>query len=233
MINGLPTLTQFIDFFSSAMKAIAIRFKATPIASSEDLADFVHTRSSYISQTALYGYLKARMGTRYRMLFADPVFSQSMRASAVKVFLSCLSDLTIYTVARANRSGTLSVAEADALAHFCFETAAERALVDTPDEMIPKDARSVFDARLAQTNWAAHAVGLAAFKPSELDLVRHAPVIDEFKELDREIVENSIRLRWADVREQFLKRQNPDAICAEWKTRFATMEPTVIEPMRE
>ena len=228
MINGLPKLTQFTDFFSSAMKAVAIRFKSAPIASSEDLVDFVHTRSSYISQTALYGYLKARMGTRYRMLFEDPVFSQAMRASAVKIFLSCLSDLTIYTVARANRSGALSVAEADSLARFCFDSAAERALIDTPNEMIPADARSVFDARLARTNWAAHAVGLAAFKPSEIDLVLHAPVIDEFKELDREIVENSIRLRWADVREQFLKRQKPDSICAEWKMKLS-ME----EPMRE
>lgn len=233
MINGLSGLTQFTDFFSSAMKAIAIRFKATPIASSEDLVDFVHTRSSYISQTALYGYLKARIGTRYRLLFDDPVFSQAVRASAVKVFLSCLSDLTIYTVARANRSGVLSVAEADALARFCFESAAQRALFDTPDEMIPKDARSVFDARLARTNWAAHAVGLAAFKPSEIDLVLHAPVIDEFKELDREIVENSIRLRWADVREQFLKRQKPDAICAEWKAKFSAHEPMAEEQMRE
>ena len=42
-------------------------------------------------------------------------------------------------------------------------------------------------------------------------------IADELKEQDGEIVTNSIRFRWRDVREQLRKRIDRDAICAEWR----------------
>ena len=38
----------------------------------ESLRSFVSSRSSYIAQVSLYGYLKARAGTRYVSLIKDP-----------------------------------------------------------------------------------------------------------------------------------------------------------------
>jgi hypothetical protein len=45
-------------------------------------------------------------------------------------------------------------------------------------------------------------------------LLRYAPIVDEFKELDREIVRNSIRFRWRDVRAQLRRRLRPEAFNA-------------------
>ena len=52
----------------------------------------------------------------------------------------------------------------------------------------------------AATDWAAAAAGEAAFAGSAADLVRVAPVAEEFKALDRPIVRNSMRFRWREVR---------------------------------
>ena len=45
----------------------------------------------------------------------------------------------------------------------------------------------------------------AAFTESPAGLVRWAPVMDELKELDEEIVRNSIRFRWQEVRREFAR----------------------------
>ena len=44
--------------------------------------------------------------------------------------------------------------------------------------------------------------------------MRFAPVIDEYKALDREIVTNSIRFRWRDARDQLRRRLDAPALAA-------------------
>jgi len=65
------------------------------------------------------------------------------------------------------------------------------------------------------------AAGEAAFAGSVADLIRFAPVVDEFKMLDGKFVANSIRFRWRDVREQFRRRADAAAIVADWRLRSA------------
>ncbi len=74
-----------------------------------------------------------------------------------------------------------------------------------------------FEARIKQTHWANAAIGENAFTFSPKALLDSAPIADELKAQDAEIVTNSIRFRWRDVREQLRKRIDRDAICAEWR----------------
>ncbi|HSM19907.1 MAG TPA: hypothetical protein VK844_06015 [Hyphomicrobiales bacterium] len=210
------------------LKALAIRFDRSPIDTVEKLTEFVRTRASYVAQTSLYGYLKTRMGTRFPEFFEDEVFSASIRMAAAKLFVSCLGDLTVFAVAVAGRDGRLEASEAAALAQQCFEQAMELTLVDQPPENVPDDALEAFRARTDATIWANAAQGADAFAGSEQDILRFAPVVDEFKRLDREIVSNSIRFRWRDVREQLRKRIDADRVCADWRRRAG--EPAVPEP---
>ena len=77
--------------------------------------------------------------------------------------------------------------------------------------------RSRFDRRLRETDWREAAVGDAAFALSPADLVRHAPVIDEFKQLDRGIVATSVGHKWRQVRTAFRDRAIPERIAADWR----------------
>ncbi len=202
-------------------RGLAERFDDSPIDSPARLAHFVRTRSSFIGQTTLYGYLKTRMGTRYRYMFADDVFAHSLRIAAAQVFASCLADLTIYCIARVVRDGGLAETEAQAFAEWIYAEGFEQGLRDISAKNRPDGALQRFQARIATLQWDKVGTGLEEFDPSGEDLVRFAPVIDAFKELDGEIVKNSIHLKWGNVREQWERRVRPGDLAEGWSARNA------------
>lgn len=193
------------------------RFFPRPIGSVDALERFVGTRAAYVAQTSLYGYLKTRMGTRYPEHFNDPVFALSIRAAAVRLFASCAADLTVYAVAVTGAEGRLDAAASAGLAQHCFGGALAAGLGASAGEELPADAPARFAGRAQRTLWAGAARGLDAFAGSADDLIRFAPVTDAFKALDRDIVRNSIRFRWLDVRGQVNRRVDGAAVCADWR----------------
>ena len=131
------------------------RFDTRPIDTVEALTHFVHTRSAYVAQTSLHGYLKARMGTSFRYFFTDDEFSKSIRIASINVFLSCLADLTIFSVATAACGKAADSKTAAALAEHCYRHAAHRCLDPSDWQYAPDDVESMFAARAALANWLA------------------------------------------------------------------------------
>lgn len=133
------------------------------------------------------------------------------------VFVSCLSDLTVYVVANVADSDRLTRAESEAMARQCFDLGMRGGLVDVDPKMIPADAHERFEQRLRETDWAAATASDVAFALSPVDLTRFAPVVDEFKKLDRNIVATSIGNKWREVRTVFRDRGVPDSIAIDWR----------------
>ena len=201
-------------YFIKPAKAFFMRLQSRPFQSLDDLGEFIQTRASFVAQTALYGYLKTRMGTKHRVLFEDAVFSRAIQSAAANLFGTCLADLTLYTVARLVRDGGLSGPRAKKLAAKLYQTHLSAGLSQIDDPQIAKDAQARFDLRLAGVKWGDAIDIYHCFAPSEADIIRFAPVSDEFKAQDKTIVGNSVRLRWNDVRAQLVKRLDVDAIMA-------------------
>lgn len=206
-----------VNLLRRTAAVFAERLDRGPIADVASMTRFTRTRAAYVAQTSLYGYLKTRMGTSFRRHFEDDEFSVVIRTSAVKLFVSCLGDLTVFAVATAGEEGRLSPDESAALARHGFAAGLDEAITERDADAVPADARAAFEARTAATHWPNAARGETAFAGSAADLLRYAPVVDEFKKLDEEIVTNSIRFRWRDVREQYRKRADGPAICADWR----------------
>lgn len=190
-----------------------------PVASAEALARFVGERAAFVAQVSLYGYLRTRMGTQFPKYFEDPVFSREIRAGAVRLFVSCAADLSVHAAALTGNDGRLDAGQCAALARYCYSAALAQGLADVEPSGRPDGDPDGFAARAAGTIWGEAAIGEAAFQGSVGDVVRFAPVIDEFKRLDRGIVRNSIRFKWRDVREQLRGRLDAEAVCADWRTR--------------
>lgn len=205
---------------ASVRRALTVRFDRGPIATVDELVDFVQTRAAYVAQTSLYGYLKTRMGTRYRYMFDDKVYSKSIDYAKWRIYASCLSDLVIFCISTAVCESKLNKDASITLARFCFDTAVRQTFVDVDDDTLAQQVIDSFVQRAERIDWQAAASGENAFELSPDDLVRWAPVIDEFKELDREIVTNSIRFRWRDVRQQLRKRIDANAICNDWRAQL-------------
>lgn len=205
-----------LSAFATVLRAaLADRLFPQPVDSVERLGQFVGARAAYVAQTALYGYLKTRMGTRFPQYFEDPEFSASIHAAALRVFNSCAGDLTIYAVALVDDGRRLDAPASAALARRCFADALAAGGGDPPAH----DLAAGFAARAERTLWANAVHGMAVFEGSAEDVIRFAPVTDAFKALDHDIVRNSVRFRWLDVRARLEKRLDPAAVCADWLSR--------------
>jgi len=177
-----------------------------PIDSSDALQRFLDERASFLAQTSLYGYLQTRAGMRYPELFDDDAFVASINVAKWQLWLDCLSDLAVYTgtrIAQHRPDETPRIARA-------MEVVVGEVLDRTG---IPTEAGPEFSAharrvreRVARTDWLAVGPGEAAFTESPVGIVRWAPVKEELKVLDEEIVRNSVRFRWQAVRRDFAEQ---------------------------
>lgn len=203
--------------FGVFRRIFGIRFDKSPIQTVEDLGKFVQTRASYVAQTSLYGYLKTRMGTRYPQMFEDEVFSKSIAHAKWKTYASCLSDLTVFAAGTTGADGRMTPKEITKLAQHIYHDAVDSTFDDDEAAKHREAALKNFDARRKKVAWEEMHILEKAFTQSPIDLIKFAPVVDQFKVEDREIVINSTRFRWRDIREQLRKRIDPDAVCADWK----------------
>lgn len=174
--------------------------RVAPIRDQEGLKEFLNTRASFVAQTSLYGYLRTRAGMRYPELFDDDAFVQSINIAKWQVWLACLSDLAAFT-------GSLLLqhprAKAETISDL-IQTLVNNILSETG---IPADAGDMFSEnaehvrkRIALCDWQNTIADESLFSHSPPALVKWAPIVDELKQMDEEIVLNSVRFRWQKVR---------------------------------
>lgn len=213
-VSGLvQTLHEYI--FAGA------RSRKAPIVDAAGLRHFVQTRSSYIAQTSLYGYLRTRAGMRYPELFDDDPFVVSINIAKWHMFLACLSDLSVYT------GGMLRLrAPGSAVDVSRFMQDMVQAILD--DTGIPEDAGEDFPAhaqrvmaRIQASAWRDITDDEGVFIESPAGLVKYAPIVDELKQLDDEIVRNSVRFHWQEIRRDLREMLNAEAVLASVQHRYA------------
>ena len=218
----LPTIEDIATLLGNVRSFLPHRVDAGKIETFEELVAFVESRSAYVGQTSLYGYLKTRMGTRYTELFQDDVFVASINHAKWHVYGACISDLTVFTVHHVSAAtGELADEQCNAMANGCFETILSRSFDDDLAVEAGGAARAAFSERLSQLSWSSLSGPQDEFVASPAELVRRAPVTPEFMLEDEEIVVNSILFRWRDVRQQFRKRSVPEEIVTNWQLRTA------------
>jgi hypothetical protein len=183
-----------------------------PIDTPEALSRFLDKRASFVAQTSLYGYLRTRAGMRYPELFDDDPFVASINIAKWHVWLDCLSDLAVYA---GSRIAQQAPRELPRIARM-MTTAVDGILANAGT---PAEAGAAFGAhvqrvrdRVARTDWLSVGKDEAAFTESPAGLVRWAPVMDELKELDEEIVRNSVRFRWQEIRSDLARHLDAPAL---------------------
>lgn len=203
---------RFADFWSVFSSRFGIRSDAGLINSVDNLKNFVTTRSAFIAQKTLYGYVKTRMGTRYPEMFKDDLIIHSVNIAKMHYFAACLSDLTIYAVAQATVSLGADDAARRALAENVYRSALAENMAESVDEFSPDEAIREFQTRLSGTDWSGLALTRDNFTQSPAKLIEWAPIAEHLKNMDREIAENSVKFAWADIRRSFEKRLDADAV---------------------
>lgn len=184
-----------------------------PVRSAESLRTFLQTRASHVAQMTLYGYLRTRAGTRFPELFENDAFAVSLNIAKWHVWLACLSDLSVYAGGLLRRNGASAAQIRELMCRLVDEVLAD---AGTPADAGPEftaHAQRV-QARMALCDWSASDDGEAAFVESPTALVYWAPIVDDLKALDADIVRNSIRFRWHEVRRDLSHNLDPAAVLA-------------------
>ena len=193
------SLNDFKVYFFSLFKAFIPKKK---IKNLDELEEFIQSKSAWVSQVTLYGYLKTRIGTRYVLHFDNEEFMKSVNLAKWNIYAMSLQDLTFFTFSY------LKV-------HFNFEEMNKakeiflKILDDETSNNMPLDiieeAKKSFNERLEKINWESYYSDIP-FNQSALSLHKWAPIADELKSLDRKIVLNSSILKWDVIKKEFRER---------------------------
>ena len=178
------------------VKKITSKFKK--INSKKDLQDFVQERSAHVTQTTLYGYLKTRIGTRYVAMLEDEKFAESINIAKWNIYVVAISDLTFYVFSFLIHQKNLKQNDAEKI----FSNIIEDEFRNGLKNEVGDNAKKEFNKKSQNINWEKYYLD-SPFKDSGLALYNWSPIADELKILDKEIVLNSIKLKWNLVENDF------------------------------
>ena len=195
------TWSDFKIYLFALFKAFIPKKK---IKNLDDLENFIQTKSAWVTQVTLYGYLKTRMGTRYVLHFENDEFMTSVNLAKWNIYAVSLQDLTLFTFSYLKAHYHYN--EINNVKEIFFENLDDEISNKMPLEIVEK-AKNTFDERLQKVNWENYYKDLP-FNPSALSLYEWAPIAQDLKNLDRKIVLNSVILKWDIVKKEFEERIN-------------------------
>ena len=174
----------------------------TKIGNLDELEDFIQSKSAWVTQVTLYGYLKTRMGTRYVLHFENDEFMASVNLAKWNMYSVALQDLTFFTFSYLKVHSNFH--ETDKSKEIFLKILDDETTNDMPLNII-EEAKKEFDERLIKIDWENYCND-RPFNPSALAMYKWAPIADELKTLDRKIVLNSVILKWDIIKKEFKDR---------------------------
>ncbi len=192
LINTIKHLKEYIFPVSK----LTSKFKK--ISTIEQLKTFIHERSAHVTQTTLFGYVKTRMGLKYTMMFENKSFLDSLEIAKWNIYAVALADCTFYTFSYLIDKKNLKEINAETI---FIEILNEEKSNGLTTEIYDKAILN-FRQRLKNIHWKKF-YQENPFKLSCDALYHWSPIADELKELDKEIVLNSIKYKWNLVENEF------------------------------
>lgn len=183
-----------------------------PIISIFEYINYAERQAAFVSQVSLYTYIKTRAGTQWPKLFENETYLASMKIARWHIFGAAVADLALYL-------GAMMVIKADITEKQAQKIAEQviTSILNTydQDDISQKDFQKMMKdglKRAKNADWHDLADGPNAFQGSSDALIHWAPIADELKNLDIEIVRNSIHLRWINVRREIKDTLMPEQI---------------------
>ena len=193
------SLSDFKVYFFSLFKAFIPKSK---IKTLDELEQFIQTKSAWVSQVTLYSYLKTRMGTRYVLHFDNDEFMKSVNEAKWNIYSVALQDLTLFSFSF--MKVYFSFNKMDKAKEIFFKILDDETTNNMPLNIID-EAKKNFEERFIKIDWEKY-YKERPFNPSALSLFKWAPIADELKNLDRQIILNSVILKWDVIKKEFQNR---------------------------
>ena len=170
------------------------------INSKSDLQKFIQQRSAHVTQNTLYGYLKTRMGHKFTLMVEDEEFSKSINIAKWNIYMTALADCVFYTFSYLINEKNLKNNDCKEIYLNIINDEKNNGL----NLEIFEKAKSDFLKRYEKVDFKNYYLD-NPFQDSCSALYHWSPIADELKILDKEIVLNSMRLKWNLIDDEFKK----------------------------
>ena len=174
------------------------------ITNISELKEFIQTKSAWVSQETLYGYLKTRMGAKYILMFDDEIFLGSINKAKWNIYAVSLQDLTFYCLSYLKNNCNF---DQTFRAKDIYEEILDKEIKNEMPNDIVEFSKKKFLDRLERIEWQKYYYSLP-FNESALALYEWSPIAEELKSLDKKIVLNSMILKWDNIKKEFINLIN-------------------------
>tara|TARA_B100000902_G_C27279181_1_gene900657 strand:+ start:1350 stop:1979 length:630 start_codon:yes stop_codon:yes gene_type:complete len=195
-INNIINVFKDIKNYLIPIKKIKSKFQR--LDSLDQIEVFIQERSAHVTQTTLYGYIKTRIGSKYAMMFEDKKFLDSINIAKWNIYMSALTDCTFYVFSYLIDKKNIKQNNAEKIFLSILKKEKENGL----EEKLYEKTKNEFNKKMININWNLYHQD-QPFQNSGKALYEWSPIADELKTLDKEIVLNSIKLKWNLVELEF------------------------------
>ena len=175
--------------------------KYRQIKTVDQVKTFIQEQSAQVTQMTLYGYLKTRMGAKHVIMFEDKDFLRSINIAKWQIYGISLIDCTFFCFSFLYKEKNfLKTDQANQIFFEILNTEKAGGM----DIEAYNNSTKEFNLRFSEVNWETYYNNNPFVKSSEA-LYNWAPVADELKKLDKQIVLNSMILKWNNIQKDFKK----------------------------
>ena len=181
------------------IKRIFSKYKQ--IKTVDQVKTFIQEQSAQVTQMTLYGYLKTRMGAKHVIMFEDKDFLRSINIAKWQIYGISLIDCTFFCFSFLYKEKNfLKTDQANQIFFEILNTEKAGGM----DIEAYNNSTKEFNLRFPEVNWETYYIN-NPFQKSSRALYDWAPVADELKKLDKQIVLNSMILKWNNIQKDFKK----------------------------
>ena len=175
--------------------------KYRQIKTGDHVKTFIQEQSAQVTQMTLYGYLKTRMGAKHVIMFEDKDFLRSINIAKWQIYGISLIDCTFFCFSFLYKEKNfLKTDQANQIFFEILNTEKAGGM----DIEAYNNSTKEFNLRFSEVNWETYYNNNPFVKSSQA-LYNWAPVADELKKLDKQIVLNSMILKWNNIQKDFKK----------------------------
>ena len=175
--------------------------KYRQIKTVDQVKTFIQEQSAQVTQMTLYGYLKTRMGAKHVIMFEDKDFLRSINIAKWQIYGISLIDCTFFCFSFLYKEKNfLKTDQANQIFFEILNTEKAGGM----DIEAYNNSTKEFNLRFPEVDWETYYIN-NSFEKSSRALYDWAPVADELKKLDKQIVLNSMILKWNNIQKDFKK----------------------------
>lgn len=214
-ISAFSAIIMLSEFFKPILRTLGL-MRHPDLETYGQLIEYAEKNAAYVSQVTLYTYVKARAGTQFPKMFENEMFLTSLKIARWHIFGAAVADMALFCAAQFHVAGDLNKEDTERFAVGIIEATLANYEQDDVDPSVFREMMADGVRRAGFANWGDIADGPAAFQRSADAVYEWAPIADELKSLDEEIVRNSIHMRWIGVRRDTKALLRRDALLASW-----------------